>query len=126
MSASVHQRLDVLVSKSGAIMQSTHDESDPVHLMGPNQMLVEVTKEIRWTFHQGFHISLPILLARRQFVRTITDTEFLLLNLETSEVVLSSSRTLVALKVEGKFVSSYSISVIQLTMKTRQSEKKAK
>jgi len=88
-------------------------------------MHVEATKENRRTFYQGFHISLPTTFARRQFVRTITDTEFLLLDPETSEVVMSFPLPMVALKVEGKFVSSYSIRGIQMTMATRQWVKKA-
>lgn len=118
-------RLDVVVSKSGEIMTNTHDESDPVPLLESNQMLVEVTKENRRTFYQGFHISLPTSFARRQFVRTITDTEFLLSDPDTSEVVMSFPLPMVALKVEGKFVSSYSIKGIQMTLTTRQWEKKA-
>lgn len=118
-------RLDVVVSKSGEIMKSTHDASDPVPLLESNQMLVEVTKENRRTFYQGFHISLPTSFARRRFVRTITDTEFLLSDPETSEVVMSFPLPMVALKVEGKFVSSYSIRGIQMTLTTRQWEKKA-
>ncbi|KSU67746.1 hypothetical protein AS038_01185 [Arthrobacter sp. NIO-1057] len=52
-------RLDVVVSKSGEIMKSTHDESDPVRLLESNQMLVEVTKENRRTFYQGFTFRCP-------------------------------------------------------------------
>ncbi|MGP5258066.1 integrase core domain-containing protein [Glutamicibacter ardleyensis] len=115
---------DVVVSKSGDIMQSTHDESDPVPLLSSNQMLVEVTKENRRTFYQGFHISLPTSFAHRQFIRTITDTEFLLSDPETSEIVMSFPLPMVALKVQGKFVSSYSIRGIQMTLTTRQREKK--
>ena len=125
LATSVAHKLDVVVSKSGEIMRSTHDESDPVPLLGPNQMLVEVTRENRRTFYQGFHISLPTSFARRQFVRIITDTEFLLSDPETGELVMSFPLPMVALKVAGKFVSSYSIKGIQLTLATRQWEKKA-
>lgn len=96
------------MSRSGEIMKTTHDASDPVPLLESNQMLVEVTKENRRTFFQGFHISLPTSFARRQFIRTITDKEFLLSDPETSEVVMSCPLPMVALKVEGRFVSSYS------------------
>lgn len=49
-------RLDVVVSKSGEIMKSTHDESDPVPLLESNQMLVEVTKEkTRYKFFLSHH-----------------------------------------------------------------------
>ncbi|MGO2082073.1 hypothetical protein [Glutamicibacter arilaitensis] len=68
---------------------------------------------------------MPTSFARRRFVRTITDTEFLLSDPETGEVVMSFPLPMVALKVEGKFVSSYSIKGIQLTLATRQWEKKA-
>lgn len=117
-------KFDVVVSKTGAIMQSTHDESDPVPQLASNQMLVEVTKENRRTFYQGFHISLPTSFAHRQFIRTITDTEFLLSDPGTSEVVMPFPLPMVALKVQGKFVSSYSIRGIQTTLMTRQWEKK--
>ncbi|KSU68211.1 IS481 family transposase [Arthrobacter sp. NIO-1057] len=125
LAQSTVSRLDVVVSKSGEIMKSTHDESDPVPLLESNQMLVEVTKANRRTFYQGFHISLPTSFARRQFIRTITDTEFLLSDPKTSEIVMSFPLPMVALKVEGKFVSSYSIRGIQMTLTTRQWEKKA-
>lgn len=88
-------------------------------------MLVEGTKENRRTFYQGFHNSLPTSLARRQFIRTITDTEFLLSDPETSEIVMSFPLPMVALKVEGKFVSPYPIRGIQMTLATRHWEKKA-
>ncbi|GAA1408298.1 hypothetical protein AUR04nite_34010 [Glutamicibacter uratoxydans] len=44
---------------------------------------------------------------------------------ETSEVVMSFPLPMVALKVEGKIVSSYAIRGIQMTLMTRQWEKKA-
>ena len=89
-------RMDVVVSKSGEIMKSTHDASDPVPLLESHQMLVEVTRENRRTFYQGFHISLPTSFARRQFIRTTTDTEFLLSDPETNEVVMSFPLPMVA------------------------------
>lgn len=74
--------------------------------------------------YQGFHISLPSAFARRQFITSVTNQEFLLSDPDTSEVVMSFPLPMVALKVEGKFLSSYSIRGIEMSLTTRQWEKK--
>lgn len=76
-------------------------------------------------YFQGFHISLPTTFAGRQFVRTITEDEFLLSNHVNGDVVMSFPLPMVALKVRGKLVSSYSIKGIQVSLATRQWDKKA-
>lgn len=116
---------DMVVSTHGEIMQGTHDVSDLNLSLAANQMAVEVTRANRKAYFQGFHISLPTSFAERQFVRTITEDEFSLSDPETGEIVLSFPLPMVASKVRGKLVSSYSIKGIQASMATRRWEIKA-
>ena len=116
---------DMVVSKHGEIMQGTHDVSDLNLSLAANQMAVEVTRANRKAYFQGFHISLPTSFAERQFLRTITEDEFSLSDPETGEIVLSFPLPMVASKVRGKLVSSYSIKGIQPLMATRRWEIKA-
>ncbi|MHA7227261.1 hypothetical protein [Glutamicibacter soli] len=68
---------------------------------------------------------MPTTFAGRQFVRTITEDEFLLSDPVNGDVVMLFPLPMVALKVRGKLASSYTIKGIQVSLATRQWEKKA-
>lgn len=88
-------------------------------------MVIDVMREQRRIFYQGNHISVPTTFAGRQSHRTVTDTEFLLSDPDTAEVVLSFPLPLMTLHARGKFIASYSIRGIMLKNPTKQWERKA-
>lgn len=118
-------RADLVVSKTGEVLEEFEVRAQPVVEMAANQLLVEVTRENRQTYFRGYHLSLPTTYAGRQFLRTITDDEFMLSDPDTAEVVLCFPLPMIALRVHGKFVASYSIKGIELANPTKQWEQKA-
>lgn len=110
-------RADLVVSKTGEVLEEFEVRAQPVVEMAANQLLVEVTRENRQTYFRGYHLSLPTTYAGRQFLRTITDDEFMLSEPDTAEVVLCFPLPMVALRVHGKFVASYSIKGVELNIR---------
>lgn len=118
-------RADVVVSKSGREVELASPLEPQRQELQGNQMLVDVTRDNRQTYYKGYHLSLPSTFADRQFIRTISETEFILSDPETAEVAFSFPLPMIALKVHGKYVASYSIKGVQLANPTAQWQKKA-
>ena len=59
-------------------------------------------------------------MAGRQYVRTVTDTEFLLSDPVTGEVAMSFPLPLMTLRSSGKYIASYAIRGIHLSNATTQ------
>ncbi|MER8026338.1 integrase core domain-containing protein [Glutamicibacter protophormiae] len=118
-------RAEVVVSKSGREVELASPLEPQRQELQGNQMLVDVTRDNRQTYYKGYHLSLPSTFADRQFIRTISETEFILSDPETAEVAFSFPLPMIALKVHGKYVASYSIKGVQLANPTAQWQKKA-
>ena len=91
---------------------------------GADQALVEVTTANRQVYFQGYHVSLPTTFAGRQFYRTITADEFLLLAPESGEVVFSFPLPMIALQVRGRYVASYTIQGAKISNPSKHWERK--
>ena len=85
---------------------------------------MEVTAANRQVYYQGYHVSLPTTFAGRQFYRTITDDEFLLLAPESGEVVFSFPLPMIALQVRGRYVASYAIQGAKISNSSKHWERK--
>lgn len=118
-------KANITVSKTGEIIDVDILGEPPLPGLASNQIVIEVMRDQRRLFYQGNHISVPTTFAGRQFHRTITDTEFLLSDPDTAEVVLSFPLPLTAMHARGKFIASYSIRGIVLKNPTKQWERKA-
>ncbi|MGV2953354.1 integrase core domain-containing protein [Glutamicibacter sp. AGC46] len=122
--SSVH-RADVVVSKTGDILKELADDQQPAMERDRDQLLIRVSKDNCQAYYRGKQISLPQTYAGRQFLRTITENEFILSDPDTAEVVLSFPLPIVALRVHGRFVASYSIRGVHLANPTKQWSRKA-
>lgn len=89
-----------------------------------DQSIVEVTRENRQIYYQGLHISLPASYAGREYFHTITDTEFLLTDPATGEIVFSFPLPLVALNVRGRYVASYAVRGVHMSWPSKYWERK--
>jgi hypothetical protein len=81
--------------------------------------LVEVTAANRQVYYQEYHVSLPTTFAGRQFYRTITGDEFLLVAPESGEAVFSFPLPMIALQVRGRYVTSYAIQGAKVSNPTK-------
>lgn len=111
----------VTISKDGRMLT---DGVDTVVEQAVDQSSVEVTAANRQVYYQGYHVSLPTTFAGREFFRTITDTEFLLSDIASGEVVFSFPLPMMALQVRGRYVSSYAIQGVQMVNPTKHWERK--
>lgn len=123
--SSAAQRADLVVSKTGDILEKLTDQHEPGMHRESHQLLVRANKDNCQAYYRGMQISLLQTFAGRQFLRTITDDEFILSDPDTAEVVLSFPMPMVALRVQRRFVSSYSIRGIHLEHPTKQWSRKA-
>lgn len=117
-------RADVVVSKSGREVELASPLEPQRQELQGNQMLVDVTRDNRQAYCKGYHLSLPSTFTDRQFIRTISEKEFILSDPETAEVAFSFPLPKIALKVHGKYVASCSIKGVQLANQTAQWQKK--
>ena len=106
------------------ITKTGHVLADDVAERAADQSIVEVTRDNRQVYYQGLHVSLPSTFAGREFYRTITDTEFLLSDPVTGEIVLSFPLPMVALQVRGRYVASYAIRGVQMSYPSKHWERK--
>lgn len=114
-------KADMVVAKNG--MAYSLDEWNAAEApagLEANQTLVTVMADQRKVFYKGQHISVPSVMAGRQYVRTVTDTEFLLSDPATGEVVMSFPLPLTSLRSSGRYIASYSIRGIYLSNATKQ------
>ncbi len=125
MGSSAVNRADLVVSKTGDILKKLTEQHEPGMNRENHQLLVRVNKDNCQAYYRGKQISLPHTYADRQFLRTITDNEFILSDPDTAEVVLSFALPMVALRVHQRFVSSYSVRGIHLAYPTKQWSRKA-
>ncbi|MGP5048912.1 integrase core domain-containing protein [Glutamicibacter ardleyensis] len=123
--SSAVNRADLVVLKTGGILKELTQTQQPDMERDSQQLLVRVEKDNCQAYYQGKQISLPQTYAGRQFLRTITEDEFILSDPDTAEVVLSFPLPLVALRVHRRFVASYSIKGIRLVNPTKQWSRKA-
>ncbi|QRQ78326.1 integrase core domain-containing protein [Glutamicibacter protophormiae] len=123
--SSAVNRADLVVSKTGDILDKLTEQHEPAMDRESHQLLVRVNRDNCQAYYRGKQISLPQTYADRQFLRTITDDEFILSDPDTAEVVLSFPLPLVALRVHQRFVASYSIRGIHLAHPTKQWSRKA-
>lgn len=100
-------RSQLTTGKDGQLPEPATTTAGGQH--GADQALVEVTAANTQVYYEGYHVSLPTTFARRQFYRTITDDEFLLLAPESCEDVFSFPLPMIALQVQGRYVASYGI-----------------
>lgn len=110
---------DLVVSKTGDVLRNLEQTQQPETERENHQLLVRVSKDNCQAYYRGKQISLPQTYADRQFLRTITAEEFIFSDPETAEVVMSFPLPLVALRVHGRFVASYSIRGIHLANPTK-------
>jgi transposase InsO family protein len=89
-----------------------------------DKSLVEVTAANRQVYYQGYHVALPTTFAGREFHRTINDTEYLLADPATGEVVFSFPLPMIALQVRDRSVASYSIKGVHMSYPTKPWERK--
>ncbi|GAA2943758.1 hypothetical protein GCM10010525_04480 [Glutamicibacter bergerei] len=122
--SSAANRADLVVSKTGDILKKLTEQHEPDMDRESHQLLVRVNKDNCQAYYRGKQISLPQTYADRQFLRTITEDEFILSDPDTAEVVLSFPLPMVALRVHRRFVSSYSIRGIRLANPTKQWSRK--
>lgn len=100
-------RADLMVMKDGTTLGSTLVST--VIEQGANEAIVATTKENHQVYFHGLHVKLPVKYGGREFFRTITDDEFLLVDPRSGEVVFSFPVPMVALRVRGRYVNSYAI-----------------
>lgn len=100
-------RADLMVMKDGTTLQST--ASSVLIEQDANEAIVETTKENHQVYFHGLCVKLPLKYGGRQFFRTITDDEFLLVDPRSGEVVFSFPLPMAALRVQGRYVNSYAI-----------------
>lgn len=93
-----HGRSSLTISKNGQVLPESATTTAKEQQVA-DQSLVEATAANRQVYYQGYHVSLPTTFAGRQFYRTITDYEFLLLAPESGEVVFSFPLPVIALHV---------------------------
>lgn len=96
-------RADLMVMKDGTTLVSTVIEQSA------NEAIVATTKENHQVYFHGLCVKLPVKYGARQFYRTITDDEFLLVDPRSGEVVFSFPVPMVAMRVRGRYVNSYAI-----------------
>lgn len=115
-------RSALTISKTGRVL----DINGAGNLMerAADQALIEVTQANRQVYYQGFHVSLPTIMAGRQFYRTITDNEYMLLDPETGEIVFSFPLPMLALQARGRYVASYAIRGVHMSYPSRQWQRK--
>lgn len=118
-------RADIVISNTGEVLTEFEHQDDAGGARRSNELLVDVTRDNRQAYDKGHQISLPATFAQMKFVRTITVEEFVLSDADTAEVVLSFPLPMVALRVHGRFVASYSIQGIQVVHPTKQWSRKA-
>lgn len=106
-------RAGLTITKTGQVL--VDDATGDVVERAADQSIVEVTRDNRQVYYQGLHVSLPSTFAGREFYRTITDTEFLLSDPATGEIVFSFPLPMVALQVRGRYVASYAIRGVQIS-----------
>ena len=119
------ERADIVVSKAGDVLNDFEEPAKPGNEIQSNQLLVRTTRDNCQAYYKGQQISLPSTFAQRQFLRTISDQEFILSDPDTAEAVLSFPLPIVALRVHGRFVASYSIKGVQVANLTKQWSLKA-
>lgn len=100
-------RADLVVMKDGTTLQDAAASS--LVEQSANEAIVETTKENHQVYFHGLCVKLPVKYGNRQFFRTITDDEFLLVDPRSGEVVFSFPLPLAALRVQGRYVNSYAI-----------------
>lgn len=115
-----HSQSALTISKTGQLLIDDTDVIGP----GSDQSIVEVTRDNRQVYYQGFHVSLPSTFAGREFYRTITDEEFLLNDPTTGEVAFSFPLPMVALQVRGRYVASYAIRGVQMSYPSKHWQRK--
>lgn len=115
-------RAALTISKSGLPLAG--DSTSGVTERAADQAIVEVTLSNRQVYFQGFHVSLPTTFAERTFYRSIKDDEFLLADPTTGEVVFSFPLPMIALRVRGRYVSSYAIKGVQMSYPNKHWERK--
>lgn len=123
LDAQLMAQAKLTISKSGRLLP----DAGTGEVTGPqtaDQGLVEVTAANRQIYYQGYHVSLPTTFAGREFYRTINDTEYLLADPTSGEVVFSFPLPMIALQVRGRFVASYSIKGVHMSHPTKQWERK--
>ncbi len=114
----------IAVSKTGKIIDPGLFE-EPAPGVAAIQMLVDFVKDQRKVYYKALHISVPSMLAGRQYYRMVTDEEFLPSDPDTREVFMSFPLPLTALYRSGKFIPSYAIRGIQMLNASAQWESKA-
>lgn len=108
------QRHEDLAQAGLTVFKTGHTETNENTSQADDQILIEVTRANRQVYYQGFHISLPLKYGGRRFYRTITDTEFLLTDPDTGDIVFSFPLPVVALNVRERYIPSYAIKGVYL------------
>lgn len=110
-------RAGLTITKTGEVLPAHQDQA-------VNQSIVDVTSANRQIYYHGYRISLPTSLAGQRYYRTITETEYLLADIDTAEVVFSFPVPMRALKVHDRQVASYSIQGVASSRATKPWEQK--
>lgn len=100
-------RAHLTVTKDGRVAPSRFGDTDENRDV--DEAIVTVTKDNHQVYYQGHQIKLPASYGGQEYYRTISDEEFLLADPDTGEVVFSFPLPLVAMRVKGRFIISYSI-----------------
>ncbi|WP_427019324.1 integrase core domain-containing protein (plasmid) [Pseudarthrobacter sp. P1] len=112
-------RAALTISKTGDVLPDENAQDRTA-----DQSLVDITRANRQVYYQGFHVSLPMTYADRQFYRTITDDSFLLTDPATGEIVFSFPLPMIALNVRDRYVAAYSIQGVELAYSTQHWDRK--
>lgn len=100
-------RAHLTVTKDGRVAPSRFGDTEENRDV--DEAIVTVTKDNHQVYYQGHQIKLPASYGGQEYYRTISDEEFLLADPDTGEVVFSFPLPLVAMRVKGRFIISYSI-----------------
>ena len=114
-------RAGLTITKTGQVIA---DDTLTTIDRASDQSIVEVTRDNRQVYYQGLHVSLPASYADREYFRTITDTEFMLTDPGTGEIMFSFPLPLVAVNVRGRYVASYAVRGVQMSWPSKYWERK--
>lgn len=112
-------RAALTISKTGEILPAEDDLPQAA-----DQMLIEVTRENRQVYYQGYHIKMPTTVVAGQYYRTITDEAFMLTDPVTGEIVFSFPLPMRALHVRNRYVASYSVQGVEMANPSKHWQRK--
>lgn len=116
ISASNLYRAHMMVMKDGTMAPSQFGQDDPDREI--DEAIITLTKANRQVYYKGLQIKLPAHYGDWEYCRTITEEEFVVADPRIGEVIFSFPLPLVALRVTGHFVPSYSIRGVFLSQPT--------